>query len=180
MLPDVANEGVAESLTTSSPRWLRRALHSTNLIASLALIATGLLITFPDARAQLVGGYALLLTRLHHWAALVFVAAPLLALAAAPLALGREFGGRLLSAEKGGLRRAHLATCTLASIALALSGALLWAELELPRAFEDAMVEAHVVATWVVVVGIPVHLVAVRRRLRDATAELLRRAPADD
>jgi cytochrome b subunit of formate dehydrogenase len=61
--------------------WTRRILHIAHVILSLVLIATGLVIEFPELRARLVGGYGMQILQVHLWLGWAFMAAPALALA---------------------------------------------------------------------------------------------------
>ena len=54
------------------------------LALPLLLLASGLLLTEPDLRAKLVGGYGREIMEIHLWSGWVFLGAPLLALALAP------------------------------------------------------------------------------------------------
>jgi hypothetical protein len=59
------------------PAFARRllyALHAGAAVLTAMLAATGLLVTFPDLRAALVGGWALRVATLHHAAGASFLA----------------------------------------------------------------------------------------------------------
>ncbi len=162
----------------SSPAGLRRLLHVTNALLTVALIGTGLLITYPDLRGQLIGGYGLQLANWHRTAAIAFLVAPVLALALAPFSLARELPQRLRVSQSNVWRRAHLLSFLVTFVALAVSGGLLWFEVELSSAVADVARGVHDTATWIVIVALPVHLYAARRKIAYRTASLLGRDKA--
>jgi hypothetical protein len=166
----------SKSPSESSPAGLRRLLHLTNALVSLALIGTGLLITYPDVRGQLIGGYGLQLANWHRMAAIAFLVAPVLVLALAPFSLVRELPRRLRVSQSNVWRRAHLLSFLVTWVTLAVSGGFLWFEVGLSNAVSDATRMAHNIATWLVIVSLPVHLYAARRKIAYRMAILLGRA----
>jgi cytochrome b subunit of formate dehydrogenase len=154
-------------------------MHAAHAATSVLLIATGMLMQWPDLRSRLVGGYGLQIARLHDWLGAAFIAAPLLALGLAARPLARDLGRRLGPPDPIGWRKIHIVASVVVSVLLAVSGALLWLG-GLPLAFEDAALEVHSALTWVLAASIPVHLFAARRKIAAATAVLLRLRPADE
>jgi cytochrome b subunit of formate dehydrogenase len=150
------------------PATARRGLHGLHTLTSLALVATGLLIQWPELRAWLVGGYGRELALLHEQSALVFLAAPVLALALAGRALLRDATVRL-SRPRLTWRKVHLATSLVLSLALSVSGAVMWLDRG-PLGLLDASVELHVWSTWAFLATLAVHLVAARGKIREALA----------
>jgi hypothetical protein len=150
------------------PATARQGLHALHTLASLALVATGLLIQWPELRARLLGGYGHELALLHEQSALVFLAVPALALALAGRALLRDAAARL-SRPRLTWRRVHLATSLVLSLALSVSGAVMWLDRG-PLALLDASVQAHVWSTWAFLATLAVHLVAARGKVREALA----------
>jgi len=149
----------------------RKAVHLVHALTSLGLIATGLLLEFPDLRARVVGGYGRQLLSLHDWISFGFIAAPALGLlAAGPLT--RELRARLVA--PGGLdwKKSHTVVSFVASALLIVSGAVLWIR-ALPIAVFDAALYTHIALAWVVTVSIPIHLIAARRAMGRWFATLL-------
>jgi hypothetical protein len=66
-------------------------------------------------------------------------------------------------------RKAHLATSLLLSLALSVSGAVMWIDLG-PLWLLDASVVVHVWSTWAFLAALAVHLVAARRKIVEALA----------
>jgi cytochrome b subunit of formate dehydrogenase len=148
-----------------SPVWLRRALHAVHVVTSLVLLASGLLLEFPDLRARVVGGYGREIARVHNWLGLAFVVAPALALAIAPRLLVRDL--RLNLSLPAGLTwpGLHMLLTLVFSLLLAVSGVFLWVDWDLPLTALDAMLEVHIVVTWLLVASILAHLFAARRAI---------------
>jgi len=142
----------------------RRLLHTVHGATTLALLATGLLIQWPDLRAQVVGGYGRELAQFHLWFGWAFAAAPLLAGGAAG-ALFADLQRRLGPPDPITWRKLHIVITGVASALLTASGIILWWFHELPLLVEDVSLEIHIWATWVIVALLPVHLVAARRKI---------------
>jgi cytochrome b subunit of formate dehydrogenase len=152
-----------------TPARIRRATHALHAVTSLALIATGLLMEFPDLRAWLVGGYGLQIANLHDWVGAAFIAAPGLALALAARPLARDLRRRLGPPDGVTWKKIHLLASLVAAALLTVTGALLWLG-GLPLAVEDAALEVHSILSWVLAGSIPLHLVAARRKIVDLVA----------
>jgi hypothetical protein len=133
------------------------------------------LIQWPELRARLLGGYGHELALLHEQSAVVFLAAPALALALAGGALLRDASARLRRPHLT-WRRAHLALSLALSVALSASGAVIWLDLG-PLWLLDASVLVHVWSTWAFLAALAVHLVAARRKLAEALAVRFGLAP---
>jgi len=149
-----------------TPAATRRLIHSVHGATTLALLATGCLIQWPDLRAQIVGGYGRELARFHLWFGWVFAATPLLAGAAAR-ALFADLRLRLGPPDPITWRKLHIVITGVASVSLTASGIILWQFEELPRLVQDVSLEVHIWATWVVAGSLPVHLVAARRKIAE-------------
>jgi len=147
---------------------LRLALvHAAVAALALALAGTGLLLGFPDLRADLVGGHALRISTLHRQLGVLLVVVPALLVLAAPAAARRElhiqFGLRATSPW----RRVHVWGCMLVAAVLVLSGALLWIDPGLSVHTVDRTSALHLALTWVVIGYLPLHaLEAALRRNR--------------
>jgi cytochrome b subunit of formate dehydrogenase len=153
-----------------SPASLRRAVHAAHAVTALALIASGLVIEFPELRVRLIGGYALWLMAFHDWTGVPFMALPLCALAIAPRPILRDLLRRLGPPDRFGWKKLHILASLLLSVVLALTGTVLWIDPAMPLALFDALVQAHVVATWLLIASLPVHLFEARRRIVDRVA----------
>ena len=154
-----------------TPLTTRRLLHAGHGVATLALLATGFLIQWPDLRAQLVGGYGRQLAEIHLWSGWVFILAPLLALM--PGTAGAVFADlrRRLGPPDGiTWRKLHIVITLLGSVLLGVSGIVLWGFQDLPQLVQDVSLEVHIWATWVFTATLLLHLAVARR----ATVERVR------
>jgi hypothetical protein len=149
-----------------SPAAARRLLHTSHGVTSLALIATGFLILWPDLRARLLGGYGRELAQVHLGLGWAFAVAPLLALGAAR-ALFEDLRRRLGPPEGITWQKLHIGITLAASALLTASGIVLGHLPDLPLAVQDASLDAHIWATWVVAASLPLHLVAARRKIAE-------------
>jgi len=156
-----------------TPARIRFALHLIYALAVLVKVASGLLLTEPDLRAKLVGGYGREIMDIHLWSGWVFLGAPLLALALAAHPLLRDLRWRLGQPNGITWRKIHIVVTLSAGIILSLTGVLLWLDLELPLAFSDLMLELHDVLIWVVIAALSVHLFAARHKILLRTRRLL-------
>jgi hypothetical protein len=157
-----------------SPVRIRWTLHLVYALAVLVKVASGLLLTEPDLRAKLVGGYGREIMDIHLWSGWVFLGAPLLALVLAPRALLRDLRLRLALPHGLTWRKIHIVVTLSVGIVLSLTGVLLWLDLELPRALTDLMLDLHDVLIWLVIAALSAHLVATRRRILLRTRQILR------
>jgi cytochrome b subunit of formate dehydrogenase len=155
----------------------RRLLHTAHTITSLALLATGLLIEWPDLRARVVGGYGRQLAEIHLWFGWVFVGAPVLALAVAARPLYANVAERLGPPDPITWRKVHIVITLAASVLLTVTGFLLWWSGDLPLALEDASLEIHIWMTWVLALSLPVHLFEARRKIAERTRLYLKGEP---
>jgi cytochrome b subunit of formate dehydrogenase len=150
-----------------TPHGVRRALHWTHAGTTLLLLATGLLLEFPELRRFATGGYAIRLVSLHSWSGVAFALAPVAALALAGRALIGELLRRLGPPDPWRWREYHLAGSIAATGALSASGVLLWiGDAWLPIGLWDASRGVHVAAGWAIAVSLPLHLVAARHKIR--------------
>ena len=156
-----------------TPPRIRFALHLVYALAVLVKVASGLLLTEPDLRAKLVGGYGREIMEIHMWSSWFFLGAPLLALALAARPLLRDLRRRLARPNGITWSKLHIVVTLSAGIILSLTGVLLWVDLELPHAFVDPMIELHDLLIWVVIAALSVHLVAARRKILLRTHRLL-------
>jgi cytochrome b subunit of formate dehydrogenase len=156
-----------------TPARIRCALHLTYALAVLVKVASGLLLTEPDLRAKLVGGYGREIMDIHLWSGWIFLGAPLLALALGTRPLLRDLRRRLRRPDGITWRKIHIVVTLSVGIILSLTGVLLWLDLELPLAFADLMVEVHDLLIWVVIAALSAHLVAARRKILLRTRRIL-------
>jgi len=159
-----------------SPPLIRQLLHGLHVAASLVLLATGLLIEWPDLRARVIGGYGRQLATFHEWASVPFIVAPLLALLIAGRPLLRDLRRRLGPPDPVSWRKIHIVSTLGFGLLLVVSGLVLWVDpgVPIPLPLFDASVTVHVVATWVLLCSIPVHLFAARRKIVSRCRDLLR------
>jgi cytochrome b subunit of formate dehydrogenase len=149
---------------------LRRALHAAHACSSLLLVATGVLIHWPELRVQLLGGYGLVLAAVHEWTGFAFIAAPLLSLALAARPLARDLGARLGPPDPPNWRKLHIVLTLVLSLLLSLSGVALWQQKHLPVGAADFALDSHIWLSWAIAISIPVHLIAARRKIADIAA----------
>lgn len=160
--------------------WTRRTLHIVHVLMSLVLIATGLLIEFPELRSRLVGGYGMLILQYHLWLGWAFMAVPAIALALAAGPLLRHLRA-LLGAPHGITWRKSITVANLASaIGVGASGVPLWLDGSFPLAFVDASLQVHIGCTWVCIALIPPHLFLARSKIAMRLLQLVGRSPEPD
>jgi len=155
----------------------RRLLHVAHAATTLALLATGFLIEWPDLRARVVGGYGRQLADIHVWIGWAFAAAPLLAVAAAARPLIADLAQRLGPPDPLTWKKAHVLLTLAAGVLLTATGVVLWWPGDVPVALQDASLEIHIVATWVLALSLPVHLVEARRKMAELVRHHLRGGP---
>lgn len=160
-----------------SPAHLRRLLHAVHAVTVLILLATGILLYFPELRGAVIGGYGQRVLDFHLWAGVAFAAAPVVVwmLAARPLA--EDVRRRLGPPDPWGWRKAHIVLTLVACAGLVISGFAVWFEPSLPRAFAEPSHWVHDALTAVLAVALPVHLVASRRKIVSRVREQLGLAP---
>jgi hypothetical protein len=134
-------------------------------LASLALLASGLLLELPDLRARLVGGYGREILQVHLWASWVFLGSPALGLILVGRPLLRDFLRRFVPPHATTWRRVHLGTTLAATSLFGVSGLLLWLDVGLPLALADAALALHMGLTWLLLVLLPAHLFAARDKI---------------
>ena len=155
----------------------RRLLHGVHVVTTVGLVATGVLIAWPDLRARLVGGYGRELGEIHVWLGWAFLAAPGLALAAAARPLLADLRGRFAAQDPWRWRRAHVALTLGGGGVLGVTGVAAWAIEHLPVSLVDASLVLHSWVTWLVVAALPVHLVMARRKIAGRVREWLGAEP---
>lgn len=129
--------------------------HAVHGFAFLLLVVTALLLTFPELRAEVTGGYALTLASLHRWIGVAFVALP------AALLLSAGARRCLAPAEDGGpghLRLVHTALVVALSAVFLLSGLALWARASVSSGVFDAARAVHLAAMWIALAALAAHL----------------------
>jgi cytochrome b subunit of formate dehydrogenase len=156
---------------------IRRALHHLYTLVTLLLIVTGLLLSEPDLRARLVGGYGREILDLHIWVGVGFVVIPVLALLAAARPLGRDLRRRLGPPDGVTWRKVHTVFTLVAGAALGLSGVLLWLDPGMPLAVVDILLVVHEWTMWPLIAALAAHLVLAWRKTVARTREILGREP---
>ncbi|MDB4433435.1 cytochrome b/b6 domain-containing protein [bacterium] len=157
-----------------NPAAIRRWLHHLFAVLSVVLLASGLLLTLPDLRAKLVGGYGRQILDIHIWLGWAYLALPALALAAAARALLRDLSRRLRKPVATTWSRIYILFSLASGVLFAVTGVLLWLDPGLSRAAVDALVELHEVFSWALLAVIPAHLLAARRGIAAGTLKILR------
>lgn len=160
----------------------RRAVHASHAGTTLALLASGALLQWPDLRAGVLGGYGRELALAHEAAGVAFVLIPLAALARAGRALLRDARRRLGPPDPFGWRKLHIASTLVAAPLLGATGLVLWLDEPVPLAVVDAALELHAALSWLLLGLLAIHLVAARRKMAGRVREMLGRGtpPPDD
>jgi len=147
------------------PSYVGRVLHATHAVATLVLLATGLLLEFPELRSLAIGGYGQRIVTIHLVAGGAFALLPLVALGLARAALVEDLRRRLGPPDPWCWRKSHIAASLVAVALLSASGAMMWADALLPVAAGDAARVVHVVFTAGIGISLLVHLVMARRKI---------------
>jgi hypothetical protein len=149
------------------------------VLSTLALLATGALLEWPELRARLIGGYGTTVVTAHLWSAALFVVAPVLALALSHRPLLHDLHRRLTlrGPWPGTWRKSHIALSFAGGLVLTLSGVALWADDYVSRGVWDLSRTGHVVFTVLIAVAIPIHLFKARERMAKVLREWLGLAP---
>lgn len=158
---------------------IRRALHTGHVLATFVLLATAALLEWPELRARVIGGYGATVVSVHLWAAVVFMAAPVLAIGLAARKLLDDLRHRLTlhGPWPGRWRKTHIVVSIVATLVLSASGIVLWADDYVPRGLWDLSRTGHVVFTVVIAAALPIHLVYERRRIVGRMREAVGLAP---
>jgi len=159
---------------------IRRALHAGHVWATLVLLATGALLEWPELRGRVIGGYGTTIVNAHLWAAVVFLAAPVLALALSYRTLLGDLRHRLTQRGPwpGRWRKTHIGVSLVGGLVLSASGIALWADDYVSRGLWDLSRIGHVAFTVVLAAALPIHLVYERRRIVVRLREMVGLAPA--
>jgi cytochrome b subunit of formate dehydrogenase len=155
-----------------SPIAIRRAIHRIYALAALVLLATGALLTWPDLRAQVIGGYGREVLDVHLWAGWVTLGTPLL-LSLAALPIWRDLRRRLGTPDGITWRKINIVLSLVAGVPLAVSGVMLWLDLGLSLAVIDAALFVHQALSWLILGALVVHIAANWRRTVVRTRAIL-------
>lgn len=159
---------------------VRRGLHAAHAVMALALLATGLLILWPELRSRTLGGYGREVGEIHIYLGLAFAIAPLLAWLLAPRGLLANLWEQIdASGLRSRWRRTHIVVSIIASPALTLSGLVLWLGDDLPIVVWDGADLVHVVCHWVVTISLPLHVVVARRKIAERVRLMLGGEPPE-
>ncbi len=109
------------------PSYVGRALHATHAVATLVLLATGLLLEFPELRSLAIDGYGQPIITIHLVVGGAFALLPLVALGIARAALVEGLRRRLAPPEPWRGRKSHIAAFLVVVALLFASGAVMWA-----------------------------------------------------
>ena len=156
---------------------VRRLLHAIHALAVLLLLATGVLLFFPELRGAAIGGYGQRILTFHLWGGVAFGAAPLVAAALVASALHEDVRRRLGPPDPWSWRKTHIVLSLAASAGLVVSGVAIWFEDALPRAFGEPMHWVHDSLTVVLGAALPVHILMSRRKIVSRIREWLGVAP---
>ncbi len=155
----------------------QRALHAAHLLTFVALLATGLLLLFPELRAALIGGYSLVVRSVHCWVGVAFVVLPATVLAAGGL---RALASAPTTVALRALwRRLHVWGTVLMGVLFTVTGAVLWVDAGVSEAFHDGSRATHNWLTWAGAGLLGVHLLelAASRLGERVSARDVRQAP---
>ena len=163
-----------------APAHVRRALHATHAVATVVLLATGLLLEFPELRSFTIGGYGRSIVSIHLVAGVAFALLPMIALLLASAALIEDLRRRLGPPDPWRWRKSHIVGSLIAVALLSVSGAVMWADADLPIAVGDASRAVHVALTALVGISLPIHLVLARRKIVERVKGWLGRGEPPD
>ncbi len=149
------------------PVQVRRWVHHCIACAAVVLLTSGTLITMPDLRSFLIGGRGQVLSDIHMWTGLSFIAVPTVGLLLAGGPVLRNLARRVFSAPNTLWRRLHLGLSLAAGCVLGLSGSTIWVDslYELPVRFMDGVFLVHLSGAWVTGLALPVHLFMARKAI---------------
>lgn len=155
----------------------QRALHAAHLLTFVTLLATGLLLLFPELRASLIGGYSLVVRSVHCWVGVAFVVLPAALLAAG--GLGALAAAPTAVALRALWRRLHVWATVLLGALFTVTGAILWADADVSELIHDGSRATHNWLTWAGTGLLGVHLLelAAARLGERVTARDVRRVP---
>ncbi len=157
------------------PARIRRLVHDTNATAALVLLLSGILISYPDLRAMLLGGYGNQLSDIHIWAGWTFAVVPLLGFFYKRKEIAANLQRRLRSGRKNMLRRAHLAGSLLCGTIFAITGIVMWWETGVPLIVLDSMLEVHIWLAWLMGATLLAHIYSARRGIIGRTRQFFRK-----
>lgn len=160
-----------------SAAYLRRALHDVHAVATLLLVVTGLLLYFPELRGAAIGGYGRRILDFHLWGGVVSVLVPLAAAGLVARALLEDLSRRLGPPDPWGWSKTHIVLSLVVTAGLAVSGFMIWFDDALPRAWNEPSHWVHDVLTVAIIVALPLHLIASRRKIVSRVREWLGLAP---
>ncbi|RMD81331.1 MAG: cytochrome b/b6 domain-containing protein [Candidatus Dadabacteria bacterium] len=148
-------------------------LHFFYAVVALGLVATGLLIQFPDLRARFVGGYGQTLAWWHEWAGVAMLVLPALWFAVSPSAAWETLVLRSWRRDKLALHAVNLWFTIVSGIVFVVTGFLLWFQRTLPDPVIDWSYVLHDVFSYALYVMIPIHVViSLGRTVRNLRARL--------
>ncbi|CAG0985326.1 hypothetical protein MYXO_02096 [Myxococcaceae bacterium] len=156
---------------------IRRMLHGVHAVATLLLLATGVVIYWPELRTAMIGGYGQRVLDIHLIAGALFIVSVIAAGAAAGAPLLEDLRRRLGPPDPWGWRKTHIVLALAVSAGLSISGVVLWLDVALPRFAFDAAHWVHDLLTIVIALALVVHLVASRRKIVSRVREWLGLAP---
>ncbi len=131
-------------------------LHTAHLATFALLLTTGLLLYAPSLRAALVGGYSLVIRRVHCWGGVAFVIVP--ALIVAVFGVRRAFAPPLERSSRAAWQAIHLGITTVISVAFSISGFILWAKALVSDPVFDGSLAVHDWFTYAAAALVTLHL----------------------
>jgi len=141
----------------------------------LGLVATGVLIQFPDLRAKLIGGYGQLLAAWHEWLGVAMVAIPVAAFALGPSAAIETVQLRSWRRDKLGFHALNLWFTIVSGVVFIVTGFVLWFAGSFPDAAVDWSYDLHDWFSYALYVLLPLHVVtSFGRTVRNLRARLAR------
>jgi cytochrome b subunit of formate dehydrogenase len=152
------------SLSAPVPAFEDRA-HLIHVASFLLLLGTGILLFWPAARGVLIGGYSLVIRRIHLWLGIPFVLAPLPLLGQlARIARRTATPGSPASEAQMWLKRwrwAHSALTLAAAAIFAITGWIIWPPTNLDQYLVDRSHALHLWLTYAISAVLVVHVAVV-------------------
>lgn len=134
-------------------------LHTAHLATFGLLLMTGLLLYVPSLRAAFVGGYSLVIRRVHCWGGVAFVILPTLIVAI--FGVRRTFAPPPEWTSRAAWQAIHLGITTLISVAFSISGFVLWAKALVSDGVSDTSLAVHDWFTYGAAALVTLHLIDV-------------------
>ena len=164
------------------PAKIRGWLHILYAILAFILTVSGLLITFPDIRSKLIGGYGRYLSDIHVWVGWMIILLPIPVFLLTPKPM-IDYSKRKLSL-KSPFRwaKVNLSFTMISAIIFSVTGILIWVDngsmgidVQIPFIVVDIAIKIHNYLTWILIAAVLLHLFFARRVIWAKTKRIFKR-----